>query len=170
MDLLVSYSWPCFSRARSEIAEILKRFGDSEPWINKSRVVGIAIIHTSLDSREVIRKCRELFETDTVFEFAIKWVPVDFWCKTDLKAVKRIIEEKIRDQIGETETWGMQVDKRGWQQYHTIEIIDYLAPSIERKVNLDNPDKILHIDVLGEQTAISLLRPDEIFSLGLPHL
>ncbi len=170
MDLLVSYSWSCFFRARSEIHEILKRFGDPEPQIEKSRVVGITIIHTILDNREVIRKCRELFETETAFEFAIKWVPVDFWCETDFEAMKQAIEEKIRNKIGETETWGMRVKKRGWQQYHTIEIIDYLAPSIKRKVDLDNPDRILHIDVLGEKTAISLLRPDEIFSLGLPYL
>ena len=40
---------------------------------------------------------------------------------------------------------------------------------MNRKVDLDHPDWIVWVDVVGRQTAISLLRPEEIFSLGLPH-
>jgi tRNA(Ser,Leu) C12 N-acetylase TAN1 len=59
--------------------------------------------------------------------------------------------------------------ERRWQKYHTIEIIEYLAKGIDRKVDLENPDLVVRIDVLGEKTAISLLESDEIFSLGLPY-
>lgn len=34
-------------------------------------------------------------------------------------------------------------------------------------MNLNHPDKIVRVDVLGKQTAISLLRPEEIFSTSV---
>ena len=167
MDLLISYSWNRFTPARREVTRILSQFGDERPRIERTSVNGIAIAYTVLDSRDVVKKCRELFGKAPAFRFAIKWVPVDYWCATDLEAMKKVIDEHVRDQIGENETWGMKVEKRRWQQYHKKEIIEYLARSIDRKVDLDNPDKIVRIDVIGRRTAISLLRPEEIFSINV---
>ena len=171
MDLLVSYSWNHFYLVKPEIIRILKRFGDSNPLVGKTDVRGIAVAHTCLDNREVIRRCRVLWKSDpqNSFESAIKWVPVDYWCVSDLDAMKQVIDSKIKDRIEVNQTWGMKVRKHRWQQYHTIEIVEYLAADIERKVDLDNPDRIVSVDVVGRETAISLLKPDEIFSINLPH-
>ena len=59
----------------------------------------------------------------------------------------------------------MQVNKRRWQAYHTIDIVTALAANIDRKVNLSHPDKIVWVDVIGNETAISVLKSDEIFSV-----
>jgi tRNA(Ser,Leu) C12 N-acetylase TAN1 len=91
-------------------------------------------------------------------------VPVDFWCETSLDSIKKVIDDHILSEIGEDETWGMKVEKRGWRQYHTMEIIERLAANINRKVNLNNPDKLVRVDILGQRTAISLLKPGETFS------
>jgi tRNA acetyltransferase TAN1 len=171
MDLLVSYNWSHFSLAKPEIIAILKRFGDPDPRVEKTAVIGIAVAHTCLDSREVIKRCRALWESDPLdsFQFAIKWVPVDYWCATALDAIKQVVDSKIINRIGKDQSWGMEAHKRRWQRYHTIEIIEYLAVDIHRKVDLNHPDWIVWVDVVGRQTAISLLKPEEIFSLGLPH-
>lgn len=171
MDLLISYAWGNYGLAKSEVIRILKAFGDPDPWIEKTQVMGIAIAHTGLDNREVIRRCRELWESrpDDSFEFAIKWVPVDYWCDARLETMKRVIDEHVRERIGVDQTWGMKVYKRRWQEYHSIEIIEYLAADIPQKVDLDNPDWLIYINVIGSSCAISLLAPGEVFSLGLPH-
>lgn len=170
MDLLVSYSWGQFYRAKPEVIRILKAFGDPEPVVVKSAVFGIAIAHTRLNNREVIRRCRALWEEQPLdsFAFAIKWVPVDHWCRTDLDSMKWLIDHEISTQIGQEQTWGMKVYRRRWQQYHTSEIVEQLAADIDRKVDLSNPDWILWVDILGRKTAVSLLKPDEIFSITLP--
>jgi tRNA acetyltransferase TAN1 len=166
MDLLISYSWGRFYPARREAARILKNLGDEHPVIRWTAVDGIAIAHTSLDNRQVISQCHELLRnSEASFEFAVKWMPVDYWCETDLDAMKQVIEEKIRARIEPNETWGMKVHKRRWQVYHTADIVAHLAPSIDRKVNLSHPDKIVWIDVLGDRTAISVLKPEDIFSV-----
>ena len=171
MDLLVSYSWNHLNLAKPEIIRILKRFGDPDPRIEKTDVMGIAVAHTCLDNREAIKRCRALWKSDPLnsFEFALKWVPVDYWCETDLSAMKQVIDHNIKERIARNQTWGMKVHKRRWQQYHTIEIIKCLASDIERKVDLSHPDRIVWVDVLGRHSAISLLKPEDIFSLGMPY-
>jgi tRNA acetyltransferase TAN1 len=168
MDLLVSYKFSHYSRARPEIIRILKRFGDPDPWVEKTAVIGIAVVHSCLDNREIIKRCRALWESEPLnsFEFAIKWVPVDYWCATELTAMKDVIDNKIKQWIEKNQTWGMQVHKRRWQQYHTIEITGFLAADIDLKVDLSHPEWIVWVDVVGRQTAISLLKQQDIFSLG----
>jgi tRNA(Ser,Leu) C12 N-acetylase TAN1 len=169
MDLLVSYPWNHFSLARNDVMHALHEFGDIKPEIKRTSTMGIAVVHTSLDNRDVIKRCKELFQQELAFQNAIKWSPVDYWCETDLDAMKKVIEDNIKERIEEGQSWGMQVDKHRWQKFHTNEIVAYLAPAIERKVDLDNPDKIIRVDVVGKETAISLLIPDEIFSVGQTH-
>jgi tRNA acetyltransferase TAN1 len=169
--LLVSYSWGRFGPAKNEVIRTLRTFGDPEPQVRKSAVAGIAVVHTCLDNREVIRRCHELLETQPLdaFAFAIKWVPVDHWCATGLDSIKRLIDERVAPRIAAGQRWGMKVYKRTWQQHHTREIVEHLAADIDRPVDLDRPDWILWVDILGRETAVSLLRPEEIFTLGLHH-
>jgi tRNA(Ser,Leu) C12 N-acetylase TAN1 len=165
MDLLVSHDCGRFGRAKHEILTVLRRLGDDQAQVRRSGVDGIALVHTALGGREVVRRCRELQNADFTFEFAIKWVPVDYWCDSDLGAIRALLESKVRDQIAEGDTWAMQVAKHRREQYHTQDIIANLAPAIARKVDLSHPDKLLRIDMLGRQTAVSVLHADEVFSV-----
>ena len=168
MDLLISFQWGRFYPMRRESVRTLKKLGDEHPVVEWTAVDGIAVAHSCLDNREVIRKCRELLRTAEVsFEFAVKWVPVDYWSDTDLDETKKVLDSHVNARIGPEETWAMRVHKRRWQRYHTADIVAYLAPNIDRKVNLTNPDKIVWIDVIGRRTAISILKPDDIFSVVL---
>ena len=164
-DLLVSYPWRRVGPARREILRILKRLGDKHARVERTGVDGAALVHTNLDGRAVVRRCRELFQTAPIFEFATKWVPVDYWCDTALDAMKKLIEEKIRCEIDANETRGMEVEKRRWQKYHTADIIAHLAKAIDVCVNLDRPDKFVRVDIVGRQPVISVLRPGDIFSV-----
>lgn len=70
----------------------------------------------------------------------------------------------MRDRIEPNETWGLKVAKRRWQRYHTDDIVRQLAGAIDRKVDLDHPDMLVRVDVVGSEAAISVLRPDDVFS------
>lgn len=165
MDLLVSYPWHRYYRARREVRRVLRRLGDDAPRMQWTSVEGIAIVHTSLDPRRVVAGCRELLcSGQEMFEYAVKWAPVDHWCDTDLEAIRQVMEQQVVPRIAPTETWALQVNKRRWQLYHTAEIVEALAPLIDRKVDLSSPDRIVRVDVIGDRTAIAVLRPDEIFS------
>ena len=164
-DLLVSYPWGRFYPARREALHALKLLGDHDAAMRWTFVMGIGVVHTRLDNRQVIHQCRELLHQGEMrFEFAVKWVPVDYWCWTDLEAMSQLIDEKVLPRIKPNESWAMRVNKRRWQTYHTDDIVTALAAHIDRPVNLSHPDKIVWVDVIGNDTAISVLKPDEIFS------
>ncbi len=164
MDLLVSHQRGRYGRARREILKVLKRLGDEHPLIERTAVDGIAFVRTALDGRFVVQGCRALFKGGFAFEDAIKWTPVDDWCEADLQAIRRLLAEHVRDRIEPSETWGLKVAKRRWQRYHTDDIVRQLAGAIDRKVDLDHPDKLVRVDVVGSEAAISVLRPDDVFS------
>jgi tRNA acetyltransferase TAN1 len=170
MDLLVSYEWGWFGRAKREILTALQRFGDERARVERTRVKGIALVHTAFDGREVVRRCRQLFHEEFAFEHATKWVPVDYWCDTDLESLRKLLAETVCPQIAANETWAMQVEKRRWGQYHTRDIIAHLAPAIDRRVDLDRPDKLVHLDVVDGKTAVSVLRPGDFFAIAAPEL
>lgn len=112
-DLLVSYPWGRFYPARREALHALKALGDPHATMRWTFVMGIAVAHTSLDNRQVIHQCRELFHHEKIrFDFAVKWVPVDHWCWTDLDTIKQLIDEKVLPRIQAEESWVMQVNKR----------------------------------------------------------
>ena len=167
-DLLVSYSWGCFARARAEIRQILKQLGDPGPLVERTAVAGIALVRTCLDNRSVIRHCKELWQTpgSHQLEFAIKWVPVDYWCRTDLDAIKQVIDTQLKGRINPDQTWGMAVKRRRYQEHHTIDIVRHLARDVDRVVNLNEPDWIIWVDILGRDTAIALIKRDEVFSIN----
>jgi tRNA(Ser,Leu) C12 N-acetylase TAN1 len=164
MELLVSHPRGRYGKARREILRTLRRLGDEHPVVERTGVHGIVLVHTGLDARAVVRGCRDLLLQGCPFEHAIKWVPVDHWCERDLEAIRMLLAEKIRDQIAPDETWGMQVEKRDWEGHRTRDIIVHLAPAIDRKVDLDHPDKLVRVDAVGDQVAVSVLQPDDIFS------
>lgn len=171
MDLLVSYPRRFYGPAKREIGRILERFGDAGPLVEKSGIPGICVVRTRLDNRQVIARCAALCLAEPQsLRFAIKWVPVDYWCEKDLGAIERLVKERIAPRIGAQESWAMKVEKRGWSRYHTADIIRRLAESIDRRVNLKAPDKLVRIDILGAAVAASVLRHGEIFSIYAPSV
>jgi tRNA(Ser,Leu) C12 N-acetylase TAN1 len=166
MELLVSYPWGQFGHARREALALLVQLGDSEPGVVHSAVPGIAIAHTVLDPRAVVRECHTLHQAGRPFEYAPKWVPVDIWCDSNIDAMREAIIADMLPRIEAHQSWGMRVDKHGWPPYHTDEIVRHLASTIDRKVDLTQPDWWLRIDILGDRTAMALLKPDEMFSVA----
>jgi tRNA(Ser,Leu) C12 N-acetylase TAN1 len=165
-NLMVSYARGHYGRARREIVRILRRFGDPQPAVAESGVPGRCVAHTSLESRQVVARCARLLRAEPqAFGFTMKWMPVDYWCERDLGALRRLIEERLAPRIGAQETWALQVEKRGWPQHRTADIVRHLAEAIDRKVRLKGPDKLVRVDILGSAVALSLLRPGEAFSI-----
>jgi len=169
-SLLVSCSWGAYTEAKEEIMTVLMALGDEKPIVKRTFAEGIMGVKTCLDPREVIRGLRALFKKDPLlFQHTLKWVPVDLWTYSDMDSMKEAVVA-LRNKIQAGERWRMTVEKRRYTRYHKIEIIRELADLIDENVDLKNPDKILRIDVLGKYAGISVLTPQEIFSVAKPFL
>lgn len=138
--------------------------------VERTAVHGIARVQAERDARDVVRGCRGLFLDGFPFVHALKWKPVDYWCERDLEAIRRLLADEVRGRIAPDETWGMQVEKRDWEGRRTHDLVVDLARAIDREVDLDHPDKLVRVDAVGEQVAVSVLRPDDVFSVATAGL
>ncbi|KPV64319.1 MAG: THUMP domain protein [Candidatus Bathyarchaeota archaeon BA2] len=165
-NLLVSHSWGFHERAKKEIVQLLEMLGDEGPVVKRTIAEGIIGVRTRLDPREVVRGLRKLFDKGSfVPQYTLKWVPVDLWTISDMDFMKEAVR-KLRNRIHAGERWRMTVEKRRYNRHHKIEIIRELAELIDEKVDLENPEKILRVDIMGRYAGISVLKPQEVFSVA----
>lgn len=167
-NLRVSHPWGAYQAARRETRDILGSFGDENARVERTIARGIIGVKTCLDERIVIERLRRLFlKEPLVFQYTLKWVPVDLWTFSDMDSMKGGVW-KLRGKIQKGERWRMTVEKRRYTKYHKIEIIRELAELIDEKVDLTNPDKILRVEIIGKNVALSVLTPQDIFSVAKP--
>ena len=82
---------------------------------------------------------------------------------TDLTEIRRVSLE-LAKSIGEDDSFRVTVEKR-FTSLHTKDFIEAAASGINRTINLSEPDNILLIEVLGELTGISLIKPEDILAV-----
>ena len=163
-NLLVSCGWGGYAEARREIVRLHAGLGDKQPEVRKTLARGITGVKTSLDPRSVITALRATFQKDpSAIQHTSKWVPIDVWTDSNIESIKEWVT-KLRGMIGAGETWRMTVETRRYTALHKVDIIREIAELIEERVDLENPDKILHIEFIGKHAGISVLKPHEIFS------
>ncbi len=148
-----------FNAAR-ELENILYMIGDEEASAWESKVSGLILAKTSFNPHKAINKMRQLLrEKPWEFHYLKRIIPIDRVVKTDLEAIKEV-SLQLAKNIPSNSTYRITVEKR-YTQLHRREIINYIAPHINVKVDLENPQYILLIEIVGNQTGISLLKSKE---------
>jgi tRNA acetyltransferase TAN1 len=166
-NLLVSIGWSNFYRAQKEIRDILSAMDDDHPVIRRTIAWGIVGVQSQLDSRRIIEKLYELYNKDSsAFSYTVKWVPVDQWTSSDMSSMEQLMAS-LKESIAKDERWMMVVEKRRYTCHHKADIINRLASHIDGKVDLRKPEKIVRVEIIGQNAGITILRPKEIFSLAM---
>ncbi len=147
-----------------ELSFLLKEAGDSEPKVDRTGIRGLVVAKTALDPVEAIQKFRTLLaERPFEFRYALRIIPVQKIVHTNLEEIKNSAAV-MTAQLEETETFRVTVEKR-FTPIHSKEFIEAVAADVKNKVDLDNPSRILLVEVLGGYTGISLVKPTEIISV-----
>ena len=147
-----------------ELAYLLKEIGDATPEVGKTGIRGVIVGKTALDPVESIEKLRNILqERPYEFRYALRILPIEKVVHTDLDEVKHVAAE-LAAKIGENETFRVTVEKR-FTSIHSQEFIEAAATVIQNKANLETPDKILLIEVLGGVTGMSLIKPTDVLAV-----
>ena len=147
-----------------ELAYLLKDIGDSAPEVRKTGIRGVVVGKTALNPVEVIEKFRSILrERPYEFRYALRIIPVEKVVSTDLTEVRRVAAE-FGAKIGENETFRVTVEKR-FTSIHSRDFIEAAAMDIERKTDLENPDRVLIIEVVGKWTGMSLVKPSDVLAV-----
>jgi tRNA acetyltransferase TAN1 len=148
-----------------ELSYLLKEeLGDAAPVVGKTGIRGLVAAKTALNPCEVIEKFRAILqERPYEFRYALRIIPVERVVRTDLDEVKRAATE-LAAKIEENETFRVTVEKR-FTSLHSRDLIEAVATGIDRKVDLENPDKILLVEVVGGLTGMSLIKPSDVLAV-----
>jgi len=129
--------------------------------IRRTRWRGVLIVKTNLKKEEALRILKD-FETTAIF----KIVPLEKFVRSKKGD---IIEEGFKlskARIKEGESFAVRCKRRGnWirsSKEIEIELGAKIKENLNAVVNLDNPNWYVWIEVLGNKTAISVIRPEEI--------
>ncbi len=162
-NLIVTTARGMESISASELIDILNRMGDPSPKVEQTRISGLLTAKTSLNPFEVVEKLKEMIEKEP-------WLIRNIQRVIPIEEVVETNTEKIADAafrlaqiIPEDHTFRVTVEKRH-TQLSSREIIEAVAARINRKVNLEKPDWIVLVEVLGGLTGISVIKPNQIFS------
>jgi len=164
LNLIITCSRHLEPETKEEIAQFLQEFGDSEAQITISEMSGILTAKTNLNPIQIVKKIREILEDEPWrVRYSLRIIPIQKISETRVDEIEKLVFEII-DQIGDNETYRISVEKRN-SNISSQEIITKIAQKIKNKVDLENPDKIIQIEILGGKTGVSILRRDDILSV-----
>ena len=163
-NLLATTSRGNEENACSELWYLLGEVGDSAATVDKTGVAGLIAAKTAFNPFEIIGKLRKiLHERPYEFRYTLRVIPIEKVVRTDLGVIQRAATE-LASKIGENETFRVTVEKR-FTQLSTKDIVEAAAANIERNVDLNKPDKILLVEVIGGFTGMSVIKPEDILSV-----
>jgi tRNA acetyltransferase TAN1 len=163
-NLIISTSRGNERNTCSEMWYLLGEVGDRGSTIETTSAIGLVVAKTKLDPIQAIRDLRALLkERPWEFKYTLKLVPIQKVVEANLDAIDRSAVS-LAEEIGKEEKFRITVEKRH-TDLSSKTIIDTIAKRIERTVNLDNPDKIILIEVIGQLAGLALITSDDVLSI-----
>jgi len=163
VNLVVTSAKGLEARASAEFKEIALLSGTRRVSTERSAYDGI--VEVEVENPKNVLAFLSSFVKSEPFKvrYIMRVIPVDRVVDTKLENIAAVVKE-LSPRIAEGESFRITIEERD-SPYTTKQLIDALADIVDRKVSLDNPDKIVLIQVFGEYTGISILFPDEIISI-----
>lgn len=163
-NLVISTSRGNERNTCSEMWYLLGEVGDRGSVIETTSVIGLVIAKTKLDPIKAIRDLRTLLkDRPWEFKYTLKLVPVQKVVEAQLEKIEQAALE-LAAHIGQKEEFRITVEKRH-TDLSSKTLIDTVAKGIERTVDLDSPDRILMIEVIGQLVGLALIQPEDILSV-----
>ena len=148
--------------AQDELLEILELLGDYESESQTTDISGIVLGYTKLDPFKIVKALRELVKNEPwQIRYVLRLLPIEVVVYTESENIKNAAK-KLALKIQSGNTFRITVERR-----HTLinssDIISTIAKEIDNKVDLENPDWVVLVQVVGRQTGISVIKPNQIF-------
>lgn len=151
--------------ACAEMWFLLGKIGDEDSTVEKTHVSGLVVARTALNPFQAVEELRCLLEKQPEeFRHTLRVIPIEAVVKTKVEEIREACL-KLSKKIGKNESFRVTVEKR-YTSLSAKEIIESVAENINRKVDLQKPDKIVLIEVLGAITGISVITPKDILSVN----
>ena len=164
MNLIITCARSLESETKNEISKILDELGDQEPEILNVGMRGILMVNTIIEPSKIIDYVKnKMIEEPWLIRYCLRIIPIQMITETEIDKIKQNVI-KLKDTIQKNDSYRITIEKRN-TSISSNEIITEIAKIFPNKVSLNQPDWIILIEILGNETGISILKNDEIFSL-----
>ena len=163
-NLIISTSRGNERNTCSEMWYLLGEIGDRGSTIETTSVIGLVVAKTKLDPVKAIRDLRALLkERPWEFKYTLKLVPAQKVVGAQLQEIEQAALD-LAGRIAQKEKFRITIEKRH-TDLSSKTIIETVAKGVERTVDLDSPDKILMIEIIGQLAGLALIQPEDVLSV-----
>ncbi len=163
-NLIISTSRGNERNTCSEMWYLLGEVGDRGSTIETTSVIGLVVAKTKLDPIKAINDLRALLkQRPWEFKYTLKLVPIQKVVEANLDTVDKVAVS-LAEGIEKQEKFRITVEKRH-TDLSSKTIIDTIAKRIQRTVDLEEPDKILLVEIIGELAGLALIKSDDMLSV-----
>ena len=164
MNLIITCARNLESETKNEIRKILDELGDQEPEILNVGMRGILMVNTIIEPSKIIDCVKnKIIEEPWLIRYCLRIIPIQRMTDTEIDKIKQNVI-KLKDTIQKNDSYRITIEKRN-TSISSSEIITEVAKIFPNKVSLNQPDWIVLIEIIGNETGISILKNDELFSL-----
>jgi len=164
LNLIITCARNLESETKNEIRKILDELGDQEPEILNVGMRGILMVNTIIEPSKIIDWVKnKIIEEPWLIRYCLRIIPIQRITDTEIDKIKQNVI-KLKDTIQKNDSYRITIEKRN-TSISSSEIITEVAKIFPNKVSLNQPDWIVLIEIIGNETGISILKNDELFSL-----
>jgi len=164
LNLIITCARNLESETKNEIMKILDALGDQEPEILNVGMRGILMVNTIIEPSKIIDWVKnKIIEEPWLIRYCLRIIPIQRITDTEIDKIKQTVI-KLKDTIQKNDSYRITIEKRN-TNISSNEIITEVAEIFPNKVSLNQPDWIVQIEILGNETGISILKNGEMFSL-----
>jgi len=123
---------------------------------------GLSIAHFNKDPIKTLKRIKEKIKEDPdFFEYVLKIVPIQYKLKTDLSEISDLAS-KFESELNGKDKWRVILRSRATDIPHN-KIVEAAAKEIDTGiVDLEDPDYIVRIEIIGGDTYMSLSKRKEL--------
>jgi len=164
LNLIITCARSLESETKNEISKILGELGDHEPEILNVGMRGILMVNTVIEPSKIIDYVKnKMIEEPWLIRYCLRIIPIQMITETEIDKIKQNVI-KLKDTIQKNDSYRITIEKRN-TSISSNDIITEIAKIFPNKVSLNQPDWIILIEILGNETGISILKNDGMFSL-----
>lgn len=164
MNLVVTSAKGLEARASAEFKEVALLSGARKFTIERSPYDGVIEVEAE-NAKTLVSFIRDYVRAEPFkVRFMMRLIPIDRVVDTKLDEIVRAVKD-LAGSIGPSESFRITIEARD-SPYSDKQLIEAIADSVDRKVSLDSPDKIVLLEIFGEYAGVAVVSPDDIVSIS----
>lgn len=162
-NLLVTFDPTHQESALKSIKELLNGVKEKADVIKADGGVAELVVK---DAKKAVKQLSSIADKEAEkFARTFHWIPIDKWCKATVEDMQKNIKDFVKE-IKQNEKWKMDLKVRKVKEKQDdIKLILKLTEVVDRpKVDLQNPEKIIKVEIIGNRAGLALLGKDELLN------